>query len=160
MPLNHQIAVGATELSDVKRRIELRYLWLHEIRRFEIVLGVSNQSTIARMVNGLHRRNYVYQTGIMVVDMFHEFRLGVRWACNENSTRAGYRLCNPMKKVLILRSVPATDGIRFVMDMQGRIMRMQNQTLNVRPSEIEHAGFMMINPDDRMVMPAHNLLLC
>jgi len=121
-------------------RIELRYLWLHEIRRFEIVLGVSNQSTIARMVNGLHSRNYVYQTGIMVVDMFHEFRLGVRWACNENSTRAGYRLGNPMKKVLILRSMPATDRIRFVMDMQGRIMRMQNQTLNVRPSEMEHGA--------------------
>jgi len=25
---------------------------------------------------------------------------------------------------------------------------------------MEDAGFMMINPDDRMVMPAHNLLLC
>jgi len=54
MPLNHQTAVGATELSDVKCRIELRYLWLHQIRRFQIVLGVSNQSTIARMVNGPH----------------------------------------------------------------------------------------------------------
>ena len=117
MPLNHQTAVRVTELSDIKCRIELRDLWLHEIRRFEIVLGISNQSSIARMVNGLHIRNYVYQTGIMMVDMFHEFRLGVRWAGNENSTHAGYRLGNPMKKVLILRSVPATDGIRFAMNM-------------------------------------------
>ena len=76
------------------------------------------------MVDGLYCHNEVYQFGIVMVYMFQQFSLGVRWTCDENGTRVSYRLGNAMQKVLILCGVPAADGIRLMMDMPGRVMGM------------------------------------
>jgi len=77
-------------------------LLLHPIAGFEILPGMGDKGTIARMVHGLHPRNDVHHCWIMMVDMFNQFRLGVRWACYENRTCAFYRLDNAVKKILIL----------------------------------------------------------
>ena len=86
--------------------------------------GMRDQSAVARMIDGLNSGDDVDQPGIMVVDMFQEFVLGIRRTGNKSSTRMFYRLGNAMKKRLILRGVPAADGIGFVMDMSGRVIGM------------------------------------
>ena len=63
---------------------------------------MGDKSAIARMVHGLHSRNNVHHCWIVVVDMFHQFRLGVCRACYENRTSAFYRLDNAVKEILIL----------------------------------------------------------
>jgi len=60
-----------------------------------------------------------------------------------------------MKKILVLRGVPTAHRICFVMDMPSRILRMQNQPINFRSTKVEHAGFMVIDPDDSVVMTSH-----
>jgi len=58
--------------------------------------------------------------------------------------------------------MPAPDGVGFVMDVFCRMIRMQYESVNVRRIEMENAGFVMIDPDDGMiVMTVHeiNLLL-
>jgi hypothetical protein len=111
------------------------------------------------MVDRLDSGNDVHQSGIMVVDMFHELRLGVRRARDENSTGVGDRLGDSMEKILILSGVAAADGIRFVMDVPGRVMGMQHQVVDFRPPEMEHAGLMVIDPYDCVIMTAHSSLL-
>jgi hypothetical protein len=39
-----------------------------------------------------------------------------------------------------------------VMDMSGRIVRMQNERFNVGRAEMKHARFAVIDPDCRMIM--------
>ena len=48
--------------------------------------------------------------------------------------------------------MPAADRIRLVMDMPGRIVRVQNQCLDVGWAEMKHARFTVIDPDPRMIM--------
>jgi hypothetical protein len=81
--------------------------WLNEISRLKIVPGISNQGAITWMIDSLYPRNQFHQTGIVVVYVFYEFRLGIRWTCDEHGTRIGYSQGNPMKEIMILRGVPA-----------------------------------------------------
>ena len=48
--------------------------------------------------------------------------------------------------------MPASDGIRLVMDMAGRIIRVQNDCFSVGWSEMKYARFTVIDPDRRMIM--------
>jgi hypothetical protein len=48
--------------------------------------------------------------------------------------------------------VPAPDGVCLVMDVPGRMIRVQNESFDVRRVEMEHARFMMIDPDDGMIV--------
>jgi hypothetical protein len=126
--------------------------------RLEIAASIGDQCSVARMVDGLHRRNDVNQLRIMVVDVFHEFGLGIRWASDENGTRVSYRLGNSMKKILILSRVPATDGIRFVVDMPGRVIGVHYQVIESRQSKMEHASLMVIDPHDSVIVIGHRSL--
>jgi hypothetical protein len=111
------------------------------------------------MVDRLHGHDELHQLGIVVVDMFHQFRLCVRWPGNENRTRVGYRMGNAVEKILILCGVPAADGIRLVMDMASRVIRTQDQSVRFQTPDMKHAGLMVIDPDDGMIIMGHVLFL-
>jgi hypothetical protein len=112
------------------------------------------------MIDGLDTRNDVHQSGIVVVDMFNEFSLRVRWAGNENGAHARHRLDDLMKKVLVLRCMSAADAIRFVMDMPGRVLGMQDQPIDVIAPKLKYAGLKVVDPDDRVVVTSHVVLPC
>jgi hypothetical protein len=118
---------------------------------------MGNKSAIARMIHGLHPRNDVHQCGMVVVDMFHQFRLGVCRTCDENRARAFYGLDNAVKKFLILRSVSAAHGVRLMMDVSGRIVRMEHQRVQFRSAEMKYTGFTVIDPDNGMIMGGHGI---
>jgi hypothetical protein len=44
-----------------------------------------------------------------------------------------------------------------MMDMFGRIMRVENQLVDFGRAEMKYASFMMIYPDDGMIVLAHNM---
>ena len=63
-----------------------------------------------------------------------------------------------MKIVVILGSVPAPDRVCLVMDVPGRMIRVQNESFDIRRAEMEHPRFMVIDPNDCMiVMLAHGI---
>jgi hypothetical protein len=43
------------------------------------------------------------------------------------------------------------------MDMLGRIVRMENQLIDLRWAETKNPRLMMIDPDDGMIVRGHNL---
>ena len=100
------------------------------------------------MVDRLHRRDDADQLRIVVVDVLDEFGLGVRRAGDENRAGVSDGLRNAMKKILILRGVPAADGIRLVMDMPSRVVGMQHELVDSRQPEMEYARLAVIDPDD------------
>jgi hypothetical protein len=45
-----------------------------------------------------------------------------------------------------------------MVDVLGRTIRMQDEPFHIGRTEMEHAGFMVIDPDDRMkVMAIHRM---
>jgi|SRR5690349_10783496 hypothetical protein len=64
--------IGLTSRSAPKQNLYSRCR-LHEIGRLEILSDVSDQRAVARMINGFHPGNDVYQPWIMMMDVFHEF---------------------------------------------------------------------------------------
>jgi hypothetical protein len=54
----------------------------------------------------------------------------------------------------------AADGVRLVMDMPSRIVRVQNQLIDVVRAEMKYARLVMIDPDHRMIVLAHDFTPC
>jgi hypothetical protein len=111
------------------------------------------------MIDGFHRRNGVHHLGIMAVNVLHELGLCIGRAGDEDSGRAGNRLGNGLKESLILRGMSAADGVRFMMDMFGRIMRVENQLVDFARAEMKYASLVMIYPDNGMIVLVHDGLL-
>jgi hypothetical protein len=134
----------------------LLHLRIHPIGDLEIFSGIGEERPIARMIDGFHRRDGVHHLGIMAVNVLHQLGLGVGRAGDEDGARAGDRIGDRLQESLILRGMSAADGIRFVMDMSGRTMRVENHLIDFRWAEMEYARFMMIYPDDGVKVLIHN----
>lgn len=104
------------------------------------------------MINGFHPEDNLHQLGIMVLDVFDQFSLCIGWTCNKN--RAGICNCfsNGVKIAVIQRIMTASNGIRFVMDVPSRVIGMQNKLIDVCRAEMKHPRFMMIYPDNGMIV--------
>jgi hypothetical protein len=65
-------------------------------------------------------------------------------------------LRDSLKEGVVLRGVPAPYGVRLMVDVLGWTIRMQHEPFHIGRTEMEYAGFMVIDPDDRMkVMATH-----
>jgi hypothetical protein len=135
----------------------LPHLRIHPIRRREIFSGVGDQRSIARMIDGLYRRDGIHDLGIVPVNVLHQLGLRIGRAGDKDGTRVGDRFSDGLKKSVILRRMPAADGVGLVMDVFGRIVRVENQLVDVSRAEMKYASFMMIYPDDGVIMLAHNM---
>src|SRR5262249_39060571 len=61
-----------------------------------------------------------------------------------------------LRKSLILRCMPAPDGVCLMVDVLGRMIRVKHEPFHIARAEMEHACFMVIDPNDRMkVMAIH-----
>jgi len=112
------------------------------------------------MIDGFHSYYDVHQLGIVVVDVFDQFCLCIGWTRNEDSASVRKRLGDCVEIVMIFRGVSAPDGVRLVMDVPGRVVRVQDQSFNICRAEMEHARFVVINPNHGMeVMLVHGWVL-
>ena len=59
-----------------------------------------------------------------------------------------------LQKLVILRGVPAADRVGLVMDVFRRMIRAHDEPLHVGRTEMENAGFAVIDPNDGVVMTA------
>ena len=124
----------------------------HPVGRLEIFSGIGDQRTVARMIDGLHRRNDVHQFRLMAVNVLHELGLCIGRAGDEDGAGAGDRIGDRLQESLILRGMSAPDRVGFVMDVSRRMIRMQNESFDVRWAELENTGFVVIDPNDGMVV--------
>jgi len=122
--------------------------------------SVGDELPVAWMIDGFDSDDNFHQPGIMLADVLDQLGLGIGRPRNKNRAGVCDRLSDRLKEGVILRGVPAPDGVCLVMDVPGRMIRVQNESLDVRGAEMEHARFMVINPNDRMiVMLAHGRVL-
>jgi predicted GTPase len=55
---------------------------------------------------------------------------------------------------MVFGGMSAADGICLVVDVSGRMVRVQHQLVHVARAEMEDAAFVVINPNDGMKMMA------
>jgi hypothetical protein len=91
----------------------------------------------------------------VLVNVLDQFGLGIGRPGNKNRAGVGNRCGDGLEKVVILRRVPAADGICLVVDVPGRMIRVQHQPFDIRRAEMEHPRFMVINPNDHVVVLGH-----
>jgi hypothetical protein len=119
---------------------------------------ISDKLRIARMIDRFHPDYLLHQSRVVQVNVLDEFDFGVCRAGNKNRTGVGDGLRHGMKKVVILRRMAGPDGIRLMVNVPGRIVRVQYEPFGVGRAEMENARFMMVDPDNRVkVMRGHRI---
>jgi hypothetical protein len=113
---------------------------------------MSDKLRVAWMVDRFYSGNGFRQLGIMEPNMLGQFFLCIRGSGDENGARVCDRLGDGLEIVMIHRDMPAADGIRLVMDVFGRMIWMQNESLYLSRIEVKHARFAVINPNDRVIV--------
>jgi hypothetical protein len=104
------------------------------------------------MVDSFHPSDSFDKPGVMQANVLDQFRLRIGRPCNQHRAGAGNGFGDGVKIFVIRGGVPAPDRVRFVMDMPGRMIRMQNQPFNLRRAEVKYARLMVIDPDHRMIV--------
>src|SRR5882762_4097977 len=110
------------------------------------------------MIDGLNARDPLDELGVVAVDVLDQFGLGV--------CRTGYQYCaggtdctdHVLKEGVILRDVPATDRVRFVMNVSSGMLRMHDDLVNIRCVEMKHPRFMVIDPDGSVIVIRQDIL--
>jgi hypothetical protein len=135
-------------------------LRLHQIRCLEVFSSIRDKFRVTRMIDRFHSGDDVHQLGVMMMNVFDQFCLCIGWTRDENSTSVRNRLSDCVEIVMIFRGVPAANGVRLVMDVSGRVVRVQDKSFNICWAEMEHTRFVVINPNDGMeVMLIHGRVL-
>ena len=83
------------------------------------------------MIDGFDASDQLHQFRIMLVNVLHEFGLGIARAGDQHRAGIGDRLDDGVQEVLVGRGVAAADRVGLVMDVLGRIIRMQNQFIRL-----------------------------
>jgi len=130
----------------------------HPILGLEVMSGIGDELPVAWMIDGFHTDDNLHQPGVMLADMLDQLGLGIGWSRNENRASSCNRLSDSLKEGVIPRGVPAPDGVCLVVDVPGWVIRVQNEPFHIGRAEMEHARFMVIDPDDGMkVMAVHGM---
>jgi len=118
--------------------------------------GMGDELPVAWMIDGFDADDNLHQPGIMLANVLDQLGLGIGWSRNENRASICNRFSNSLKEGVILRGVPAPDGVCLMVDVPGRMIRVQNEPFHIGRAEMEHPCFMVIDPNDRMkVMAVH-----
>ena len=120
-------------------------------------LRVGDELAVARMVDGFHAGDDLHQLRVVVVDVLDELGLGVGRPGDEHGAGVRNRLRDPVEESLVFRGVSAADRIGLVMDVLGRVVRVQHQFGDVGRVEMKHAGLAVVDPHDGVkVVLAHD----
>jgi hypothetical protein len=99
-------------------------LWLHSVRSLEVFARVGDELRVAWMIDGLYADNGAHQLGNVMVNMLDQ--LGLCIGRPNDKDRAG--ICGGIRDRLqigvILRCMPATDRICFVVNVPGGMIGM------------------------------------
>jgi hypothetical protein len=90
----------------------------------------------------------------MLVDVLDQLVFGVARPGDEKRATIRNRSDDGLKEVPIFHGVPAAQRVCLMMDMPRRVIRVQYQPFDIRRAEVEYAGFMVINPNDSVIVAA------
>ena len=140
------------------RSQQLTLLRQHPILGFEIASSVGDEFAISRVIDSFHTDDYIHQSGIMFADVLDQLGLGIGRPGNENRASIRDRLSDSLKEGVILRGMTAPDRVRLMVDVLGRMIRVQHEPFHIGRAETEHPCFMVIDPNDCMkVMTVHGM---
>src|SRR5262249_50311842 len=136
----------------------LALLRQHPILSLKVTSGVGDELAVAWMIDGFHADDDLHQPGIMLADVLDQLGLGMGWPRDENRAGVCDRLLHSLKEGVVLRGVPVAYGVCLMVNVLGRMIRMQHEPFHIGRTEMEHARFMVIDPDDGMkVMARHGM---
>jgi len=96
--------------------------------------------------------------GLVLMNVLDQLGLGVGRAGDENGISVGERFGDGVKIVMVRGGVPAANRIRLVMNVFGRMLRMDDEPFDIGPTEMKNARLPMIDPDDDVAMMAGHVL--
>ena len=111
-----------------------------------------DQLTVARVIDGLDGCDHLFQFRIVLLDVRSQLVLGRARTCDQNGAGIGDRLRHRMQEIMIAAGMPAADGACLVMNMLGRVVRMQHQLLDLGRAEMKYLCLAVIDPDDGVIM--------
>ena len=95
---------------------------------------------VARMIDGFDAGDDLHQPGIVLVDVLDQLVFGIAWSGNQNGAGVRDRSDDGLKEIVILRGVPAADGVCLMVDVPRRMVRVQHQPLDFGRTEMETRG--------------------
>ena len=113
---------------------------------------MSDQLRVAWVIDRLDPCDDFHQLRIVMVNVLHEIVLGVGRARDENRTRVRDRFGNRVQEVLVGRGMATADRTRLVMHLLGRVIRMQDELLDICRIEMEYPCLAVIDPNDGVIM--------
>jgi hypothetical protein len=120
----------------------------HPIFRLEVASGVGDELPVTGVIDGFHTDDNLHQRGIVLADVLDQFGLGIGRPRDENRTGVCDRLRDSLKEGVILPGMPAPDGVCLMVDVLGRMIGVQHESFYISRAEMEHACFMVIDPND------------
>ena len=124
----------------------------HPVLGLEVLSGKGDELPVARMIDRFHAGNHFHQLRIVLINVLDQFVLSTARPGDENSAGVRDRFGGCVEEIVILGGVPAADGVCLVVDVPRRVIRVQHQPFDIGRAEMEHAGFTVIDPDDRMIV--------
>ena len=120
--------------------------------------GKSDQLRVARMIDRFDAGDKLHQPGIVLLDMLNQLRFCIGRTGYENRAGIGDRFSDRMKEFVISRSMTAADRICLVVDVLGRMVRMQDELIDIGRIEMKYARLLVVDPDNGMkVMLTHGI---
>ena len=121
----------------------------------EILAGVSDKFAIGGVVDSLDACNLGAQCGHMALDMLDELGLRTCRSRDEYGSCVGDGLRYPLKEFVILGGVAAANCVGLVVDMKGWVVGTEYEAIDLRHVEMKDAGFVVVDPDDRVKVGGH-----
>ena len=119
--------------------------------------GVGDDFGVRGMIGRFHRSNALGDIGRGGANVVGELRLCTRRADDENLPGIGEGFAHFSVEHLVGRGVTAPDGVRFVMKMTRRHLRVQRDFVGAAQAEMEDPGLRMVDPYHGVKMRGHVL---
>jgi hypothetical protein len=122
----------------------------------EILAGKPEQFTIARVIQWLDTSDSCCEAWPVLAQIGSQFLLRTRRPGDQEDPGVQQVFGDMLEKGLVNRRVPAIAGIRLVMDMLVWMAAANGVEFDVRGVELEDSGLLMVDPDNRVIMVAHD----
>ena len=123
--------------------------------RLEILSRMRDQLAVSGMIERLDAHDFRVQRRGMSFDVLDELRLGIRRSGDQDSASVGDGFGHVLEKGMIFRCVTTADAVGLVVNMSGRVVRMQYEMIDLERIEMKYASFVVIDPNDRMIQAGH-----
>src|SRR5688572_23691771 len=127
----------------------------HHVVCPEMPPRVVHELAVTWMVDRLDSHDLLHESGTMLTDMLDQLCFLVRGAGYEDGSRVGDGARHPLQEIMIFRRVSAADAVGLVMQMAGRVVRMDDEPVDVRGAEVEHTRLPVIDPNNGVIVHRH-----